>query len=711
VGCGSQDIRALQSAAMRVLAAAAAVALMSAAQGGQPKTATPASQQVDAAALQRVTEVLAARRTKNFLVMRNGAIVHEWYAADSGPGKPHYTASMAKAIVGGTSLMLAAQDGRLRVDDPASRYITSWKGDPQRSRITIRQLATHSSGIEDAEQDDIPHADLPGWKGAFWRRDPDPFSIAIRHAPVIFEPGARYAYSNPGMAALAYAVTASLTGAPQSDIRTLLKERILDPIGVGADEWSIGYGRAYEVDGLSLYANWGGGGFTARAVARIGQLMLQQGTWNDRQLVEGPAVARAVEYAGTPKPDRRGNPAPASGLGWWTNADGVWASVPRDAFAGAGAGHQVLLVVPSLNLVVVRNGGTLAEPGESGGFWTPIEKFLFNPTLAAVAGPHALKPPPRAPYPPSPVITGIAWAPVPQIVRKAPGSDNWPLTWADDDALYAAYGDGWGFEPRTEKKLSLGLARITGSAADFTAANIRSASGERVGEGAKGEKASGMLSVDGVLYMWLRNAGNSRLTWSADRAVTWTASDWKLDVGFGHPAFLNFGRNYAGARDGYVYVYSPDRDTAYEAADRIVLARVPRNRIRLRHAYEFFETLDPQGRPRWTADVTRRGAVFGHPKRAYRSQVSFNPALKRYLLCQVHPEGDARFAGGFGIYDAPEPWGPWTTVYFTDSWDVGPGESCSFPPKWMDSSGTGAYLVFSGDDSFSVRRAAFELRK
>jgi hypothetical protein len=82
--------------------------------------------------------------------------------------------------------------------------------------------------------------------------------------------------------------------------------------------------------------------------------------------------------------------------------------------------------------------------------------------------------------------------------------------------------------------------------------------------------------------------------------------------------------------------------------------------------------------------------------------------LKRYLLCQVLPRGDARFEGGFGIYDAPEPWGPWTTVYFTRTWDVGPGESCSFPAKWMDADG--AHLAFSGNDSFSVRRVEFRRR-
>ena len=72
------------------------------------------------------------------------------------------------------------------------------------------------------------------------------------------------------------------------------------------------------------------------------------------------------------------------------------------------------------------------------------------------------------------------------------------------------------------------------------------------------------------------------------------------------------------------------------------------------------------------------------------------------------PGGDPRFQGGLGIYDAPEPWGPWTTAYFTEAWDVGPGETCSFPTKWMSADGNTVYLVFSGEDSYSVRSAALE---
>jgi hypothetical protein len=46
-----------------------------------------------------------------------------------------------------------------------------------------------------------------------------------------------------------------------------------------------------------------------------------------------------------------------------------------------------------------------------------------------------------------------------------------------------------------------------------------------------------------------------------------------------------------------------------------------------------------------------------------------------------------RFAGGLAIYDALEPWGPWTTVFVTKQWDVGPGETASFPTKWISGDG------------------------
>ncbi|MCD6364492.1 MAG: DUF4185 domain-containing protein, partial [Planctomycetes bacterium] len=221
----------------------------------------------------------------------------------------------------------------------------------------------------------------------------------------------------------------------------------------------------------------------------------------------------------------------------------------------------------------------------------------------------------------------------------------------------------------------------------------------------------GMLMVDGVLYMFVRNANREgehcRLAWSHDRAVTWTWADWEFEE-FGYCTLLNFGRNYEGARDEYVYVYSHDNPSAYVAADTMVLARVDKTSIADRAAYEFFTGLDGAGSPTWSRDISRRTAVFTHKNMCLRSGVSFNAPLGRYLWWQQLPHapyGDTRFEGGLGVYDAPEPWGPWTTVYYTECWDVGPGETGSFPTKWMSEDGKTIYLVFSGDDAFSVRKA------
>ncbi len=668
-------------------------------QGGfEWQKASPEAEGISSDKLDAARNILSEKGTKTFLVIRNDKIVYEWYAPGFGPEKKHYTASMAKALVGGVSLMLALNDGLLSADDPACKYIPEWKGHPQKSKITIRHLATHSSGIEDAEQNDIGHFELPGWKGQFWKQDPDPFTVSRDEAPVIFEPGTEYAYSNPGMALLSYAVTASLRGAEHTDIRTLLRQRIMKPIGVNNSDWSIGYGKTFQVNGLNLVANWGGGGYTARAVARVGRLMLRKGNWQDRQLIDSKRVEEVIKYAGTPLPDRSaGNPAPASGLGWWTNFGGVWAKVPRDAFAGAGAGNQVLLVVPSLDLIIVRNGSNLFDSSKGEGFWAGIEQYLFNPVMDAVIGP---------PYPPSPVIKKIVWAPTDEIIRRASGSDNWPITWADDDNQYTAYGDGWGFEPKTKEKLSLGIAKITGSPPDFNGTNVRTETGERVGQGAKGAKASGMLMVDGVLYMLVRNTGNSQLAWSADHGENWTWCNWKLKTGFGAPTFLNFGRNYAGAPDKFVYIYSHDSNSAYEPADRMVLARVQKDEIKNRGAYEFFKGLDGPDRPIWTKNIAERGAVFINPGKCYRSGISYNAGLKRYLWCQtIYGPDDMRTKGGLGIFDAPQPWGPWATVYYTQDWDIGPGETSSFPTKWISTDGKTCHLLFSGDDFFSVRKA------
>jgi hypothetical protein len=293
---------------------------------------------------------------------------------------------------------------------------------------------------------------------------------------------------------------------------------------------------------------------------------------------------------------------------------------------------------------------------------------------------------------------------VASIKRDAIDCDNWPMTWADDDALYTAYGDGRGFVPHVERKLSQGFARIDGGPSDFRGVNIRTPSGELEGDGPRGGKASGMLMADGAVYLWVRNLKNAQLWRSPDRLRTWEKG-FTFDRGFGSPAFLNFGRNYAGARDGYVYAYSQEGPSAYEVDDGVVLARAPKARLMDRAAWEF------RAGGAWSRDIAAARPVFRYPGHVQRVDAVWHAVAKRVLLVVSYGH-----TGGWGIYDAPDPWGPWTTVFHTEYWGLGGTHGYRIPGKWIAPDGRSLALVFSGliydgtsYDAFCVRQMKLEL--
>jgi CubicO group peptidase (beta-lactamase class C family) len=328
-------------------------------------TATPASQGFSPEKLASLKEDLASRGTASFLVIRNDKIVYEWYAEGWSRTRPHFTASMAKALVGGVSLAVALTDKRIGLDDLAYKYIPQWKDDPRRNKITIRQLGSHSSGIQDSTTGKTPkttsaHVALPGWQGEWWKASMEPgrdaFTISRDVAPIVFDPGTSGSYSNPGIGMMGYAVTRVLG----KDLRTVVRERIMAPIGVPEDEWKVGYGgKTWTVDGLDLVPVWGGGLYSANATARVARLMLRKGDWQGTRLLDAQAVEAVTSDAGLPGPWAQG---------WWSVKEltGPLPSVPRDGFFASGARGQVALVVPSLNLIVVRNG---TEP--------PLERSIY----------------------------------------------------------------------------------------------------------------------------------------------------------------------------------------------------------------------------------------------------------------------------------------------------------------------------------------------
>ena len=386
--------------------------------------------------------------------------------------------------------------------------------------------------------------------------------------------------------------------------------------------------------------------------------------------------------------------APDASFEWQFAADGNRAFLLKTMRDGKPNDRYIEAVLDELLLQPPRPPTSTDAPPAAG---------EAAPNASATAAP---------PYPPSPVIAALEWAPANRIARAAHDGDNWPVTWADDDAIYTTWGDGTGFVPKVEKKLSCGFARVTGTPDNFAGVNVRSPA-EQLGQGRAGKKGWGILCVEGVLYLWLghadRNGAGAQLAWSRDHAATWTFADWHF-AEFGLIGFVNFGRDYAGARDEFVYAYSHDDPRAGTPADHFILMRAPKHRLTERAGWEFFEKVGADGRPVWTRDIRARGAVFEHRDACLRSAMTYCAPLRRYLWWQQIPQppsaadrGDTRFAGGFAIYDAPEPWGPWTTAFHTPRWDLGPGEHGDFPAKWMSADGRNLHLLFSGDDCFSVR--------
>jgi CubicO group peptidase (beta-lactamase class C family) len=634
--------------------------------GKEWAAATPEGQGLSRARLDEAAAYAEKHGGGSGCVIRHGYLVLEW-----GPTDTRWDIKSAtKGTLGATALGLALDAGQVKLDDLARRYypaIGTEKADNYKdwlATITIRQLVTMTAGFDDG-----------------------------RPPKLVYRPGTKGIYSNDTANMLAELLTLRFG----DDLADVMKQKVMDPIGVAPDDWKwrANQYRGKSIGGLTSREFASGLTITHRAMARIGLLYLRSGRWKDKQILSKEFVRTATTPTDLPAP------WPSYAFYWGSNAKATFPEMPKDTFWALGLGDSFVAVCPSLDLVAVRmgTGSTKSQLPPGGDDWGKRVEGFFRFVTRAV----------QDPPPPSPVIAGIRWAAADTIVKAAKGSDNWPTTWGDDDAVYTAYGDGWGFDPRAPQKLSLGLAKLSGTPPAVVGENIRSPTAEQLGDGKRGKKASGMLMVDGVLYMLVRNAGNAQLAWSADRGKTWTWADWTFAPSFGCPTFLNFGKNYAGSRDSFVYVVSPDTDGAYDQTDRMMLARVPKEKLRDRASYEFFRALGSDGRPLWSQDAAERGAVLTDPGRCYRSMLTYDAGLKRYLWCVTRPTMSKPVTYGLVVYDAPEPWGPWTAAYSAEAWDVDAGESAGFPTKWIGSDGKTLHVVFAGGDAFNLRRAELEL--
>jgi hypothetical protein len=308
------------------------------------------------------------------------------------------------------------------------------------------------------------------------------------------------------------------------------------------------------------------------------------------------------------------------------------------------------------------------------------------------------------PYPPSPVIDSISWD-FDNAVRKAAGSDLWPPTWGTDDNIYIAWGDGGGFGGAD---VGTGFARIKGGPAGFTTDRLWTHSRTN-----HWGYVNGLIAVGPTLYATVYEENNSditRIAWSADNGQSWTKSSWSFPGGSGNffpHSFLNFGKGNADARDDFVYVYG----RKWGVAQHAYLARVPKSGIDDKSQWEFFS--GQNGSPSWSSNAGDLQPVFSDPNSSRPAiAVSYNQAIRRYILTMPHGG-----PGRLGVFDGPEPWGPWTTAGYYDGWggysNSGSTLYWHFPTKWISGEGKTMWCIFSATgvlDSYNQVKATVALK-
>ncbi len=260
-------------------------------------------------------------RTSAVVVQRNGATLDEEYAVGFGENAPQRTWSVAKSIA---ATLVGAAVYRGQADVNASAELGADETDPRRA-ITIDHALRMASGR---------YTDTPGNRTDALYYGGATVAESMTHWPLIHAPGTVYRYANNDTLAATQAIKHTFTDNPPAEF--FAKVGMHDT--VAETDWQGDYILSSQV--------WS----TARDLATLGQLMLNDGVTasGERVLPEG-----WVEYVTTPSGPQPDGPL-GYGAGWWlvNNSEGI----PPDTYAALGNRGQILVVVPSRDVVIVRRG-------------------------------------------------------------------------------------------------------------------------------------------------------------------------------------------------------------------------------------------------------------------------------------------------------------------------------------------------------------------
>jgi CubicO group peptidase (beta-lactamase class C family) len=291
-----------------------------------PRSA-PEAQGISSSAIQAFVQAAEGiHDVHSFMLLRHGAVVAEGWWHPYRAERPHMLFSLSKSFTS-TAVGLAVAEGRLSVDDPVLKFFPQdapRKVSPNLAAMQVRHLLTMTTGHDQ----DATDRTMGG-------RNPFKAFLAL---PVEHVPGTHFAYNSAASYMLA-AIVQKLTG---QTLVEYLTPRLFEPLGIAGAWWES------HPNGV----NFGGWGLNIKTedIARFGQLYLQKGVWEGRQLIPAEwvqaASSRQVPNAPNPSPD-------------WEQGYGYqfWRCQPSGMYRGDGAFGQYCIVMPEQDAVLAITSG------------------------------------------------------------------------------------------------------------------------------------------------------------------------------------------------------------------------------------------------------------------------------------------------------------------------------------------------------------------
>ena len=309
-------------------------------------TATPSSVGLDAAVISDLIASVAAgdlEYTHSILVTRAGRLVLEEYFYGFDRQTRHDMRSASKSVTS-TLVGLAIQEDRIAGSEakvlpyfPQYRWYDNW--DDRKAEISVGHLLTMSSGLD--ARDWVPESIAS--EGAYQSQteQPDWVKFAL-DAPMLWDPGLHVYYGGANPLILG----GILASAVDEPVEWFADRTLFGPLGI--DDYR------FFLDPTGIPYMGGGVYMRPRDMLKYGQLYLDGGTWNGRQILSSEWIEESWEKYGRLEPiDRNGH---EYGYLWWHHVYEV-GDVSIATVEARGNGGQYVFVVPSLEMVVVITSG------------------------------------------------------------------------------------------------------------------------------------------------------------------------------------------------------------------------------------------------------------------------------------------------------------------------------------------------------------------